>query len=358
MQGKWQHIMYNREETPPSGAWDTIAHKLEMGDAAGWATDTYLAEEIPPVGVWDTIAHKLEMGDASDWSTDIYLAEETPPPGIWDDICALLDNEAKSNWQTRLYNKEVVPPASVWAAITTVLDNNGARVIAMPATRSGQKSYARLAAAAAVIIAIAGTVVWFLAGRNTSTTVQPPVAVKKNTNTEVVRSAVAENADTATLPPTEVRPKQLLPVAMAKKQQKSPTTSVDDKAIPVLEYVKNNPISFLPEQPVLQNKRKLPGSNGQVSTDIALMETPASTYISMSGPDGQSIRVSSKFANLIGYLGDGPVKEERLDIIIRESALWKATFKQWREKMINHAGVISVDNFMDIVEMGKLLNEK
>jgi hypothetical protein len=355
MQHNWQHIIYNREETPPPGAWDNIAHKLEMADAGeDWSTEIYLKETTPPQGAWDTIAHKLEMADTGEnWSTVIYLAEATPPAGAWNDIAAALDTASKSDWQTKLYEKEVAPPAGVWAAINTALDATDTRVITMQPRR---KLYYRLAAAAAVIVAIAGTALWF-AGKPSSDNASQTFA--KNTVTEKqVTPAKKETTETAALPATETQEKQQPAAVVVKKQTKPTGTQTDDKIIPPLEYVKNNQMGFLPENPVLNNNKKLPGNNGQVNTDIALMDAPANTYISISGPDGQSIRVSSKFTNLIGYLSDGPVKEERLDIIIRESALWKATFRQWKEKMISNTSAPSLDNFMDIIEMSKMLNEK
>ncbi len=326
MQGNWQYIIYNREETPPQGAWDNIAYKLDMADTA------------------------------ENWSTEIYLKEATPPPGAWNEIAAALDHTENKSWQTRLYEKEVTPPAGVWGAINTALDATDTKVITMQPGRSNKKLYYRLATAAAVIVTIAGTALWY-AGKQPSDTAIQPIA-KNAPNNSPVNPAVIETAETTVLPASEAQEKQQPAAAIVKKQSKLPITQADDKNIPPLDYVKNNQMGFLPENPVLNNSKKLPDNNGQVSTDIALMETPANTYISISGPDGQSIRVSSKFANLIGYLSDGPVKEERLDVIIRESALWKATFRQWREKMISNTAVPSLGNFMDVIEMSKLLNEK
>jgi hypothetical protein len=323
MQGSWQHIIYNREETPPPGAWDNIAHKLEMAD------------------------------DAEDWSTKIYLEEATPPPGAWHEIAAALNHTENSNWQAKLYEKEITPPAGVWAAISTALDATDTRVITMQPRR---RFYYRLAAAAVVIVAVAGTALWFAGNQSTNTAAQ--TTAKNTAPEEKLNPAEKQTAETTILPGAETQEKQQPAAVIVKKQTKPTVTQADDKIIPPLEYVKNNQTGFLPENPVLNNSKKLPGNNGQVNTDIALMDAPANTYISISGPDGQSIRVSSKFANLIGYLSDGPTKEERLDVIIRESALWKATFRQWKEKMISNTAAPSLGNFMDIIEMSKLLNEK
>jgi hypothetical protein len=327
MQHNWQHIIYNREATPPPGAWDNIAHQLDVP-----------AEE-------------------KNWATGIYLQEEVPPAGVWKDIAAALDTDAGSNWQTRLYEKEAAPPEGVWASISAALDADNARVITMQPRTKSKQFYFRMAAAAAVIVAIAGTALWFSGRRSFDNDMQ---TVAKNNTAEKAKPAAGPTA-AATIPPVAAAPQETQTVAntAAKKQVQPAGTKPAANTIAPLEYVKNNEMAFLPDNnPVLSNTKKLPDNNGQVNTDIALMNAPANTYISISGPDGQSIRVSSKFASLVGYLTDGPQKEERLDIIIRESAMWKATFRQWREKMTSNNAAPSFGNFMDIIEMGKLLNDK
>jgi hypothetical protein len=327
MQGNWQNIIYNKETIPPPGAWDNIAHKLQKTD------------------------------NAENWATEIYLKEDTPPPGLWNEIAADLDAASKVNWQTRLYKKEVEPPVDVWLAINAALDAADKKVIVMQPVPANKRNYYRLAAAAALLVAIAGTALWFLGDKPDNTPTTQAVAKATTTNNQVI-APVKEPAE-ATVPPVAEKEKKEQPVATVTTQQKKPTVvQVDDNSIAPLEYVKSNQMGFLPENPVLSNNKKLPGNNGEVSTDITLMETPANAYISISGPDGQSIRVSSKFTNLIGYLTDGPVKEERLDVIIRESALWKTTFRKWREKMMTNTAAPLPGNFMDVIELGKLLSEK
>lgn len=87
------------------------------------------------------------------------------------------------------------------------------------------------------------------------------------------------------------------------------------------------------------------------------MNTP-NNYVSFIGPNGQEVKVSSKFSNLLGYMdGKEPESEEYLDKIINESNFWRGKFKTWRNKMINNNVAPSPSNFMDIIELSKLLQE-
>lgn len=94
---------------------------------------------------------------------------------------------------------------------------------------------------------------------------------------------------------------------------------------------------------------------GEIKEDITLLDLPNS-YFLMTGPDGQSIRVSSKFRNTIQYL-NGAGNEELLDVILRESRYWKNIFREWKEKVSNSTFVPAANNFMDITELTQLLHQ-
>jgi hypothetical protein len=81
--------------------------------------------------------------------------------------------------------------------------------------------------------------------------------------------------------------------------------------------------------------------------------------VSFVGPNGQEVKVSSKFSNLLGYMdGRDPETVENLDKIISESNFWRGKFKSWRNKMISNNNASSPANFMNIIELSKLLNEE
>lgn len=362
MQKGWQHTAYHAEVPPPAGAWDSIAHTLDHAEQAEWQTTAYNAATMPPSGVWDSITYALDNAEQTAWQTTAYNAETLPPATIWAQVSAALDNTVATQWQQDMYQYEVAPPAAAWGNITATLDNAGGKLVQMePAQRSQRKFYLRIAAAAAVVSVIALSAVWFSQSIFFNSDPQSiagnqPAAVTPNTTT-VNTAPVTNNPVTA--PSTDVA---AVPAAAPNKEAATVsrrTTAVKEAGIAPLEYVNGNEVAYLDERANPAIAKKLPDADGQVTTDITKMEAPAATgYITVSGPDGRSVRVSAKFASLLGYLNDTPGQEERLDVIIKESAVWKATFKQWRQKMMNNNIAPSFDNFMDVIELSKLLNSE
>jgi hypothetical protein len=365
MQGNWQNMVQQREVMPPEGVWDAIAlalHKAEQ--KPDWQNRIYNATVEPPVHSWQQIAAQLDAAPASQagWQERIYQYEAVPPAEAWQAVAEMLDKQAaNTEWDARLYNHQVEPPAAVWAYITAQLNTDIAPVVSISQKPVRNKSIFRIAAAAIVLLGLAGTALWTMRERffgessqsvavNTNApTAQPPVA---NTTTPIAgNDNIAQTntiAEANTTPPNNA-------IAVKNKGKKRPSASRSNTTIAPLEYVTHNEMAFLPTDAVFTNTNKLPNERGQTVVEINGMDAPNSSYINISGPDGQSIRVSAKFANLLGYLNDGPDQEERLDRIIKESAFWKATFRQWREKMTDADAAPSLSNFMGLLEMVKVL---
>jgi hypothetical protein len=93
--------------------------------------------------------------------------------------------------------------------------------------------------------------------------------------------------------------------------------------------------------------------------NMDLLTTAASNYISVTGPNGEQTRISTKFANYLMYLNkDGGDNEEYIDYLIRNSNFWKTRFEQWRNKILQQASFIpSSTNFFDIIELKELLKD-
>ncbi len=125
----------------------------------------------------------------------------------------------------------------------------------------------------------------------------------------------------------------------------------------VLQYAKADEVNALAYDPTINRAEKLKGTTGEVINDISLMNSPNS-YVTFTGPNGQDVKVSSKFSNLLGYMdGKDPESEEYLDKIVNESNFWRGKFKNLRNKMINNDIAPSPSNFMNIVELSKLLTQ-
>jgi hypothetical protein len=321
MLNNWLHRILNYKETPPDGVWKDIANKLDND----------------------------EQSNAVDFVEKIINFEVAPPDAAFTNIFDALDKE-QNNSIEKIYNYSETPPSNAWENITAELDKEQAEkaiVIPIQGKRNNIRPIYKFAVAAAVI-AIAVVAV-LMNNKMTSVENNNTAGITPNVNTE----------KSNTITTTGVAPS--LP-AIEKNETKQPQNITQNTYKPVNiattpndgQYIKGNEVAEMATSPANTNE-KLQNSNGQTPMDIGMMNSP-NTYISITGPDGQSVKVSSKFSNLIEYLkGNNTDSLENIDVIINESAKWRATFAAWRDKM-NHSGATpSLTNFMDIVELSNVL---
>ncbi|MEJ7914218.1 MAG: hypothetical protein WKF70_13745, partial [Chitinophagaceae bacterium] len=99
---------------------------------------------------------------------------------------------------------------------------------------------------------------------------------------------------------------------------------------------------------------------GDIIQDMNLVSIAGNKYITITGPNGQQTKISSKFLNLLLYLNrdsDIQVFEGYFDKNFLESLIWKSRFDDWRKKIIQTSFSPSSTNFMDILEFKDLINE-
>ncbi len=284
---------------------------------------------------------------SQNWQDRIINHGEIPPKGMWENIANKLDN---GNWQHRLLAHEETPPAGLWENITGKL-NEAAPVISIQKNRS-RIIYKMIVAAASVIAVVLLSVFFFNQKNTVDNNHIAATGTKKNIETIVplmgATDTIKQQRTTASVEPVT---KKI--ITNTKK-----TTAVEDDATPEIAYVKNNETAPLVTAPVLDKNQKLTNSLGEALNDISLMTTPNS-YISITGPNGETVKVSSKFSKLINYLDDKtPSAEEYLDKVIKEGTLWRGKFKNWRDKMINNSFTPSPANFMNIIELSSVVKEK
>jgi negative regulator of sigma E activity len=317
--------------------------------SVNWINKILSHEEAPPQGVWMNIANELdkdEQKNDSNLTTKILAYEVEPPTTALVNIFNALDKEEEThNYVARLYNHQEEPPVLAWENIAAQLnDENTAAVVPFENKKNNIRAlYIRIAAAAAVIAIVVTTVLLISKEKPAHINESVAAVIPQNQHNEIPKV----DTEKTTLPASDSHENMINPV-----EKKS---TVPAEAL-VIDYIKGNETLSLAPNPTEANKEKLQNSKGETPQDITLMNTP-NTYISIAGPDGQTVKVSSKFSNLISYL-TGVDTEENLDVIIKESAKWKATFAAWRDKMTNNVVAPSLGNFMDIIELSKILEEK
>jgi hypothetical protein len=326
MTRNWLNRILGHQVAPPEQAWVNIANELdkETGNITEDLKTKMLAHEVtPPVNALANIFDTLDKEDA------IYT------PGYIERIKE---------------HSEPVPPA-VWNNIVTSLDKEDAKVVpGNPARKNIRAIYLRVAAAAAVIAIV------LLAIFPLTKKAEPGKENLASTNAATEKNIPTNKATTPIIADT----KKADPVNAGIANNKTKATNIQQpvNSYYIQDYIKGNEVVDLALNPTGSNTEKLQNSKGEIPMDIALMNTP-NTYFSITGADGQTVKVSSKFSSLINYLALGnPDTQETIDVIIEESAKWRKTFAEWRDKMTNNTVAPSLSNFMDIIELSKILEEK
>ena len=294
---------------------------------------------------------------SSNWKNKILNHEVTPPGDVWDSIVQKLDAEEQDktpDLATKMTEFEVTPPFAAWDAITAELDKEDEiKVIPIASKKNNSRPmYYRMAAAASVILVIA-SVIWYKNTKVTGTT-EPPIAKTTVPANDKDTTAVTPSKNLVAVNDTPVlKPSITIPKNNTGKEQLAAIEPVHPT-----EYVKGTDVAPLTTNPFDNNKEKLVNGNGEYAVNTDVMNVP-DRYVIVTGADGTSKRVSAKLSAYLGYLNNNsPENEEALDKIIREGPLWKSKLKDWSNKLINNDMSPSLSNFMDVIELSKLLSEK
>lgn len=221
------------------------------------------------------------------------------------------------NVKNRMYNYETTPPEGVWKAIAAELDRNEVKVIPMVKTRNNTFYY--IAAASVIIILFC---LIFFTNRSS-----------KSANEQLVTSS----SNDKTQSDTEVNNNVIMTVPIEEKTILKNNTDTDEL------LAQNKLQKSGPNQK--QNKEVIKKTD---STDNNLIAgNTTSRYITIEGPQGQPVKVSSKMATLI----------DSSETKVSSKPVWNKKINEWREIMKSNTLTPTPGNFLDIVELTKTLKD-
>lgn len=315
---------------------------------SNWLNKIRQHQATPPQGAWKNIAKTLDEEETKTTGFAARLAEfeTTAPVSAAKNIFTLLDTTEQPPFTEKLYNYEAEVPQTAWPNIINDLDKAETKVIAIGANRKLPPVYLRVAAAVGVITLLSISI-WLL---------------NRQQGTEVIAGDIKKNLPQNNTTGSNNSAEKL--VAANTKETATTTTAASVKpasgTAPALAYIQHSQTEALAQNPIAFTKEKLQNSNGETPQDVTLINnTAANSYFTITGPDGQPVRVSAKLAGFINYLNnDNLDTKENIEIIIQESSKWRATFAAWKQKMINNSIAPSLTNFMDIIELSNVLEEK
>jgi hypothetical protein len=295
---------------------------------------------------------------SANWKNKILNYQAEPPKGVWEGIVKKMDEEEQENinpFAEKLQSFEVAPPIAVWAAIEDELNAEETPVVLMPDRGKRTRGiYWRMGAAAAIIIII-GSIIWSNKVKDDPS--KQSVLAATTTPANTTNTPIAQPDTTAVATTTHVSTTKNT-IILSHKKTTQPGKIGTGQIDIADNFVTNATTASLTKDPFENNNEKLANNNGSYAINTDLINSP-DRYVIVAGPDGSSRRVSSKLSTYLSYLNNKtPDSEEAIDVIIRESAIWKDKFKNWSDKMINSPLSPTLSNFMNVIELSNFLSEK
>jgi len=294
----------------------------------------YNYEIDPPEIVWNRIVSALDEEITAEFPEKLYQLEVTPPANAWSKIEDGLQESAKEQYPAKLYNIQVTPPAATWNRISTLLDEEN--VPSKTFSRGRIIPFVRYAAAAAIVGLIAFGAFRLLNQK----TGAGPVATKEVLPAK--DSGVNQHGTQQLVPPVDNLPKE---PALARTESKSKRKNLPEPATYMTQMAATlsnaNGTGSVSDFRHASLTGAIPGNCSQISD--------ADPYLMFMNPDGYLIRISKKLAEALGCIYTNGNSDEYNRC--------QDQIKKWRDKIAQSPATSSPDNFMDILNVIKSVQE-
>ncbi|GEM_PF-606252 len=305
----------------------------------------YHYEVPPPVTAWEKIAEELDASHLSDkFPARLYEASTPPPPSAWEAIREKLEESSPSRYPRTLYNIEAAPPAGAWAAIRASLDEEVTqRKKAIPIWR--------YAAAAVVLVMAALGTMRILNTPGPSSPVDQPVAMQAADSPRIITGPGHTNTPARTENEQDLAAREDAALEQSKLTYASLDASdrirmkrvseeyFDGPADPIVLTAEFNPTHAY-EDLVCEDINTPGFAIASSPTDIS------GRYAMLMTPDGHLVRISKKLGEFVCCVSGEEQDENCVD-----------QMKKWRQKLADSPVTPSPGNFLDIVDMLKVLKE-
>lgn len=288
---------------------------------------------------------------------NLQKAELLPPEGSWDTIQRRLKAEfdaGEYRLRERIYQAEFTPPEGSFEAITKTLQPRAA-------VKRINAPYLKVAVAAA-ILCIVSAAAFYIFNLNLPTSVKDsavnmPVfdhrdrlgnasATEQVSETE---QSIASKSPTYSLRPLHDSGIQLREINLPSYQAVQP-----ESYPPGYVAVHADKLVIRPYTDIQVEAPPITDENGSVIMDMELVMDDSGQFLIVTGPNGQQVRLSEKFADKLAYLN----KHFLPAYFDFESYKWIYTFDKWRETLLSHSDFIpTAGNYFDILELKELIQK-
>lgn len=268
----------------------------------------------------------------------MYNHEVIPPGDVWNAIQKDLDGQVSAgSLAEKMHAYEVAPPEGAWQQIVSKLD-----IKKIPVRNISGGSPLRWVAAAAVFLFLVTGAYYFLDSGETAGD----------------RTASAGNATNPD------QPVKTVPLAANQPVEKTKASAIDlhantterrTAAIQRKRPLHSSPVkdaNLVDADDVVIPARQILGESGEPIRDMSVVNPSNDKYVSITAPNGQQTKISSKLAIAMPYLGfltsDGQSISENH---------WKLLIEEWRARIMQSGFVPSSGNFLDILEFSELIKD-
>jgi hypothetical protein len=301
-------------------------------------------EVTPPASAWEAITIGLDKKE-SGFASTLYEYELSPPASVWNNITDALDEKIHAEFPARLLNYEVTPPANAWQKIESALYEK-AEALLVPLRNYDRTPIWKYAVAAAFIGLISFALIWMNNGTtdNISLNNQPAPPENIITNNQKPTQSQVENLSKKN--PGNNNPRQLIASVNYNNNYRNrplyASADFDEPSKTPVQLANTFSMNDLEER--VQPLQYAPRDFSYDPSKIA----DSNPYVLFIGPDGSPVRVSKKLSGMI-------------DCIYNDNTLGnqecKERLQQWREKIAKSPITPSPNNFMDMLDLIKSLQE-
>jgi hypothetical protein len=298
----------------------------------------YNYEAEPPETVWSRIVTALDQEINAEFPKKLHDLEAPPPFDGWNRIEERLEEDIHEQYPIKLYNLEVVPPPRTWNKILALLDEEKA----IPEIPSKRRiiSFVRYAVAACIIGLLAfGTFTLLNQKTDSRKTALQTVIPRKDSSAALIQNPIQQ----LTPPPSNNLPREGTGLAQIEPKPRKRTSS--EPAV----YMTQMAATF----PAVAGTRSISdfrqvSLKGEIPGNCSLI-SDADPYLMFVNPDGYLIRISKKLAETLGciYTNGNSNEYNRCQDQI----------KKWRDKIAQSPATSSPDNFMDILNVIRSVQE-
>lgn len=297
-------------------------------------------EVSPPDNAWVKIVDALGEEINAEFPHQLYDVEIVPPADTWNRIASSLEPANKEEYAEKLYQLEVVPPIDAWQNISGALHEEHAAPMISP--RRKIAPIARYAVAASLIAFVAFGVLKLLNQKSNDRGIADKTVAPQKTSPPTVQPSNAQTPPVQAVPVLSNNlPKERLPLAKTTTVSKKELTTNQSSYMtqtPDMAFAANSSAAF--QQASLR---------GEVPGNCPLI-VDADRYLNFMNPDGSLVRISKKLADAVGcYYNSGTSDEYKQ---------CQEQMKRWRDKITQSSSAPSTDNFMNVLDIIKSVQDK